>query len=263
MVLAERVGDEHVLGLYVAMDHPAGMGVGERLGKARADQQDLLVLELIVGDQLGKGLPTDELGHEVEGVPVDVGLVQRDDRRVAQPCRGERLPSGALAQRQLVWQRGLLGGKWYPLQRHLTMQQLVVGAPHHPEAPRAEALAQPVAPVHERVHALLAGLGWGPGVSTEGSTRWRVRRPQAALLHPRACPWALSEKLQNRLRQDRQAYFAHSITPCKGATGFCRSLTTARRQRLGLRPGRPEHHSGHGHAVHRVPAERLHRTSTR
>ena len=92
-----RVRDEHVLRLDVAMDHAARVSVLERAGEREADLQHLLVLELVRRDQPRERVAVDELGDQVERVIVGARLVQRDDRRVREPRRGERLAGRALA----------------------------------------------------------------------------------------------------------------------------------------------------------------------
>ena len=98
---------------------------------------DLLVAQRIGGDQLGEGVAVDQLGDQVEGVLLGACLVQGDDRGMRQTGGGERLAGGALAI--------LAGGKRDHLDGDLAVEQLVVSAPHHPEAAGAEALEQAVA----------------------------------------------------------------------------------------------------------------------
>ena len=75
----------------IAVDHPALVGVQEGVGERNADLHDLLVAERLRGEQRGEGLAVDELGDQVEGVVLDAGLVQRDDRGVAEARGGQRL----------------------------------------------------------------------------------------------------------------------------------------------------------------------------
>ena len=72
----------------------------------------------------------DQLGDQVEGVLLGARLVQDDDRRVRQARSGERLAACALAVDRIPTRP-----ERDPLDRHLAVQQLVVGAPHHAEAP--------------------------------------------------------------------------------------------------------------------------------
>ncbi len=62
-----------------------------------ADLEQLLVAERVLCDQLRERVALDELGYEIEGVVVDVGLMQRHDRRMREACGRERLTRGALA----------------------------------------------------------------------------------------------------------------------------------------------------------------------
>ena len=80
------------------MDDPATVSVQEGLGERDADLQDLLVAERTrAAISCGEGLAVDELGDQVEGVVLDAGLVQGDDRGVSEARGGERLAGGALA----------------------------------------------------------------------------------------------------------------------------------------------------------------------
>ena len=88
------VGDDHVLRLDVPVDDPAGVGMGERVGQHDADPQELAVADPPGREQLCKARPADRLGDEVVGVLVGPGLIQRDDRRVAEPRRRDRLAPG-------------------------------------------------------------------------------------------------------------------------------------------------------------------------
>ena len=139
------VRDEHVVRLDVAMDHAARMGVRERGAQRPADRQHLLVGQRVVGDQARQRVAVDQLGDQVEGVLHGARLVQRDDRRVRQARARERLardPLGVLA-----------GSERDALDGHVAVQLLVVRAPDHAEAARAEALAQAIAAEHQRLRA--------------------------------------------------------------------------------------------------------------
>ncbi len=136
---------QHVLGLDVTVDHPAPVGVQKRVGERDPDFDHLLVAERVVGDQLGEGVTVNQLGDQVEGVVLDAGLVQSDDRGVREAGGGERLARGALAV--------FAGRERNHLDGDLTVEQFVVGAPHHPEAAGAKALEQPVAAEHRSAPA--------------------------------------------------------------------------------------------------------------
>ena len=133
-------GHQHVLGLDVAMDHPAPVCVPERVGERDPDFEDLFIAQRFSRDQLGEGVALDQLGDQVEGVLLGTGLVQGDDRGMGQAGGGERLARGSLAV--------FAGGERDRLDGHFAVEQLVVGAPHDPEAAGTEALEQPVAAEH-------------------------------------------------------------------------------------------------------------------
>ena len=142
-----RERHEHVVGLQVAVDHPTLVGVQEGVGERNADLQDLLVAERLRGEQLGEGVAVDELGDQVEDVVLDARLVQSDDRGVSEARGRKRLAGCALAVLAV-----LLGGQGDHLDGDLAVEQPVVRAPHHSEAPRSEALQQPVAAEHGVAH---------------------------------------------------------------------------------------------------------------
>jgi len=97
-----------------------------------------------------------QLGDQVEGVVHGTRLVQRHDRRVRQSSARQRLARDAL--------RVLSGRQRNALDGHVAAKLLVVCAPHDAKAARAEALAQAVAPEHQR----LLGGAVRPGF-------WRAR----------------------------------------------------------------------------------------
>ena len=179
------VRHEHVLGLDVAVDHPAGVGVGERVGEGDADLQQLLVREGVPRHQLREGLTIDELGDEIEGVVVDVGLVQRHDRRMGQTRRRERLAGSALAGlRRCVVPVGdrHLRGQRYPLERDLAVQQLVIRPPDNAEPARAEALDQAIAAVQQRT--LMRGPARVLGRMRRGASRGARASERRGLREP-------------------------------------------------------------------------------
>ena len=101
---------------------------------------------------------------QIERALLGARLVQRDDRRVREPRRGERLAGRAVA----------VDGRaeMYALDRDLAAQQLVVRAPDDAEAAAAELLEQAVAPEHE-----LVGVGSRVAArARDAATRGRIRR---------------------------------------------------------------------------------------
>ncbi len=173
-VLDRVVRHEHVLGLDVAVDHALRMRVLERPHERQADLQDLLVGELILGDQPGKRLALDQLGDQVERILVRGRLVQPHDRRVREASRDERLAPRALTV--------LLAGQRDALERDRAVELLVVSAPHDAEPARAETLDQTVA-VEQQLAAASGALVGGSyaGILRRGSGALALGAPGAAV----------------------------------------------------------------------------------
>ncbi len=79
------------------MHDAARVRVGQRVAQRHADAEHVAVAQRTVVEEVAERVAADELGDEVDGVLVAARLVERDDRRVRQPRRGERLALGALA----------------------------------------------------------------------------------------------------------------------------------------------------------------------
>ena len=123
---------------------PRAWAWAERLAEHRADPQELAVADPPAGEQLRQARAADRLGDQVVGVLVGAGLIQCDDRRVAEAGRGDRLalgPSALLAP--------VVGAALDPLDRDLALELLVVREPDRPERAGAEPLEQRVAVEHE------------------------------------------------------------------------------------------------------------------
>ncbi len=157
--LLAAIRDEHVVGLDVAVDHAAGVGVGERTAEGDADLEHLAVEEAPVGDQARERAALDELRDEIHRPVANARLVQGHDRGVREAGADE-----CLAHRPLAVVPGSEGD---PLQGHLALQQLVRGAPHDAEAARPEALVQAVALQYQ----LTGGRGGGGGAPEDAPRR--------------------------------------------------------------------------------------------
>jgi hypothetical protein len=123
------------------VDDPARVRVLERLAQGRPDADDVAVRQRPVALEVGQRAAADELGREVERLVVVARVVQRDDPRVAEPGGGQRLALGP--RRAPAVDRD-------PLQRDRPVEALVVREPDRPEAARAEAALDAVAPQDER-----------------------------------------------------------------------------------------------------------------
>ena len=86
--------DHHVLGLHVAVDHPALVRVVERIAQRQPDAGDVAVGQRARLGQLGEGSAPNQLRHEVCRVLVVVELVEAHHARVVEPRRGLRLALG-------------------------------------------------------------------------------------------------------------------------------------------------------------------------
>src|SRR5262249_55494695 len=130
-------GYEHVLRLDVAMDHATRMRMGESFRESDANPQDLRVAQRARGHQVRERLAVDQLGDQVERVLDGARLIQGHDRRVRQAGGGESLAAHALGTSALR--------ERYPLDRHLTVQELIARSPDHAKAPCSQALEQAIA----------------------------------------------------------------------------------------------------------------------
>ena len=154
---AAVVADDHVLGLDVAVDDAAGVGVGERVAEVGADLGDVAVGEHPGGRRrLGEGLARDQLGDEDGVAGVLAELVEGDDRRVVEPRRRLGLAQDAVG----------IGGLDL-LQRDLALEALVVGAVDGAHSARSRS-------------ARARGSGPSPGSCTTTSTRSPVKRRSPA-----------------------------------------------------------------------------------
>jgi hypothetical protein len=108
------------------------MRMGEGFCERDANPQDLLVAKRPGGDQVRKRLAANQLGDQVERILDGAGLIQSNDRRVRQASRCESLAAHVLG---ISVRR-----ERYPLERYLSVEQLVARSPDHAKAPCSEAL---------------------------------------------------------------------------------------------------------------------------
>ncbi len=130
------LGADDVGGLDVAVDDATLVGVRERRTEDRPDAQHVAVRQRPVAQQLGERRPLDELGHEVDGVLVAAGFVERDDPGVRQAGGGEGLALAAAV--------GVVADR-DPLDGDVALEVLVAGAIDDAHAARAERRPEPVA----------------------------------------------------------------------------------------------------------------------
>ena len=126
----------HVLGLDVAVDHPARVRVLEGLAERGSDARDVAVRNRARMHQLGKRSAPNQLRDEIHVVLVRGQLVDGHDARVVQPRCGARLALDPLTGPAVARNR---------LHGHLALELLVPGQPYHPEPARAQAPLQAVA----------------------------------------------------------------------------------------------------------------------
>ena len=164
------LGADDVRRLHVAMHDPPRVGVGEGVAQRGADPQHVAVGQRAVVLELRECPTSDELRDEHPAVVVASGLVQRHDRRVAQPCGGHGLARGALAG--LVARA--LGVHRHALDRDVTVEVLVVGLVHDAHAAAAQSADQAVA-AEDELAAPRGGHGSGGLVVHPVRVRRRCR----------------------------------------------------------------------------------------
>ena len=94
------VGDLHVLGLDVAVDDAARVGVVERLAEIGADLADLAVAERALAAEAGEGRALDQLGDQQRVAVLLAHLIEGDDAGVVEAGGGLGLaqhPAAGLA----------------------------------------------------------------------------------------------------------------------------------------------------------------------
>ena len=92
-----RVGDDHVLGLDVAVHDAAPVRVLERAAQREADPQHVAVAQHALGAELVERAAVDELGDQVARPSVLAGVEDGDHPGMVEAARGQRLAAAALA----------------------------------------------------------------------------------------------------------------------------------------------------------------------
>ena len=190
-----RLGEHHhVLGLDVAVDHPARVRVLQGLAECDPDASDVAVGDRARMHQLRKGSPPNELRNQVHVVLVGGKLIDGDDARVIQPGSGARLPFDALAGPAVARNR---------LHGHLALELLVPGEPDNPESTGPEPALQAVAAQDQAY----------PGAFSEPLCRVRAAQRQCALFVREACLGTSHPSFVFGLRRARPAPRAYSHRP--------------------------------------------------
>ena len=128
--VAVALGHLDVLGLDVAVDDAARVGVVERLAEIGADLSDLAVAELAGAGKPRQRRALDQLGDQ-QGVAVLLAhLVERDDARMVEPGGGLRLAQHAATGLATLLDR---------LDRHRPLESAVPGLVDNAEAAAADA----------------------------------------------------------------------------------------------------------------------------
>jgi len=142
-------GQEHIVRFQVTMHDPGSMRVRQRVRDLRADLRHSLPRHTPGRRDLRAQRPAgDELHHDPRCAVMLYYVMDGDYPGMVQPRRGPRLPHRAgnqftaLGRRQLPRQQHLLD-------RHLTVEHLVVTAPYPPHAALADRLGQQVSPANQ------------------------------------------------------------------------------------------------------------------
>jgi uncharacterized protein len=145
-------GDQHVLGLEVAMDQPGAMRRGEAAPGAHESIPDLAPRPRFGAAPRAQGPPGAVLHRDEHLIAIGAHLVDDDDVRVRQPRHRARL-----AQQALAPLRGGDAGQAQQLERHLAIQIRIVGGQHDPHSALAERLEhhEPPDPATGRVRRVI------------------------------------------------------------------------------------------------------------
>ena len=134
-------GQQHVLRLDVAVDHPLGVRVGERPAHLHADAHRLLGGQrALAAHEALQVLAVHQLHHEVGAVGVLAAVEQAHQVRVGEARHQHGLPAEALGVLLVGDQAGV-----QPLDRHGPPQHGVRRPPHRGHPSTADQLVQPVA----------------------------------------------------------------------------------------------------------------------
>ena len=177
------VGRHHHVGRRdVAMDDPAVVRVGERPGNRLADPGDGRDVERRPCRELAERASGDELHHDERPATVLADVVDRDDARVREPCRGGRLATEPSEESSVG---GELGAQH--LHRDGPVEPSVDGLEHLTHAATPEQRSDLVAGGEEHAQERWFGQG-GRHAASMVARPGRTRPPVTGSPHAGALP---------------------------------------------------------------------------
>ena len=146
-------GDQHVLGLDVAVDQAGAVRRGQR-GEHRLDQGERprRSHRALLADQVAQGVPAHQLHGQEDGAVVGALVEDRHDVRVGEPGRGAGLAHEAGGELVVVAEPGM-----HHLDRDGAVQAQVGGLVDAGHAAARDPGADPVAPVQQSPGQRVAG----------------------------------------------------------------------------------------------------------